>query len=96
MVLDTGDAMNSYIETCLANLLERNEERYKHCLVVCDIPITDTIKTYKLDLPDNVTTKSEKAQLQATYLKSEEKFAKAANFLYPIAKNKLRDYLATG
>ena len=96
MVLDTGDAMNSYIETCLANLLERNEERYKHCLVICDIPITDTIKTYKLDLPDNVTTKSEKAQLQATYLKSEEKFAKAANFLYPIAKNKLRDYFATG
>ena len=38
-----------------ANLLERNEEKYKefykHRLVIYDIPITDTIKTYKLDLP---------------------------------------------
>ena len=53
MVLDTGDIMNSDAEACLANLLERNEERYKefykHRLVICDIPITDTIKTYKLD-----------------------------------------------
>ena len=35
MVLDTGGVMNSDVETCLANLLERNEERYKefykHC-----------------------------------------------------------------
>ena len=61
--------------------MERNEERYKHCLVICDIPITDTIKTCKLDLPGNVTTKSEKAQLQATHLKSEEKLARAASFL---------------
>ena len=81
MVLDTGDVMNRYTETWLVNLLERNEERYKHCLVICDIPITDTIKTCKLDLPGNVTTKSEKAQLQATHLKSEEKFARAASFL---------------
>ena len=81
MVLDTGDVMNRYTETCLVNLLERNEERYKHCLVICDIPITDTIKTGKLDLPGNVTTKSEKAQLQATHLKSEEKFARATSFL---------------
>ena len=81
MVVDTGDVMNRYTETCLVNLLERNEERYKHCLVICDIPITDTIKTCKLDLPGNVTTKSEKAQLQATHLKSEEKFARAASFL---------------
>ena len=35
VVLDTGGVMNSDAETCLANLLERNEERYKefykHC-----------------------------------------------------------------
>ena len=84
VVLDTGDVMNCDVETCLANLLERNEERYKefykHRLVICNIPITNTIKTYKLDLPGNVTTKSGKAQLQATQLKSEEKFAKAAAF----------------
>ena len=53
VVLDTGDIMNSDAEACFANLLERNEERYKefykHRLVICDIPITDTIKTYKLD-----------------------------------------------
>ena len=29
VVLDTGDVMNSDLETCLANLLKRNEERYK-------------------------------------------------------------------
>ena len=29
MVLDTGDVINRDVETCLANLLERNEERYK-------------------------------------------------------------------
>ena len=29
VVFDTGDVMNSEVETCLANLLERNEERYK-------------------------------------------------------------------
>ena len=29
MVLDTGNVTNSDIETLLANLLERNEERYK-------------------------------------------------------------------
>ena len=29
VVLDTGDVINSDVETCLANLLERNEERYK-------------------------------------------------------------------
>ena len=56
--------MNSDVETCFANLLERNEawnkEFYKHRLVICDIPNTDTIKTYKLG---NITTKSEKAQL---------------------------------
>ena len=50
MVLDTGDVLNSDVETCLANLLERNKERdkesYKHSPVICDIPITDTIKTY--------------------------------------------------
>ena len=84
MVLDTGNVMNSDVETCLANLLERKEERYeefyKHRLVVSDIPITDTIKTYKLDLPGNITTKRKKAQLQATQLKSEKKFAKAATF----------------
>ena len=65
VVLDTGDIMNSDVETCLANLLERNEERYKefykHCFVICNIPIIDTIKTYKLDLPGNVTTESKKA-----------------------------------
>ena len=64
MVLDTGDVMNSDVETCFANLLERNEawnkEFYKHRLVICDIPNTDTIKTYKLG---NITTKREKAQL---------------------------------
>ena len=69
------DVMNSDVEACHANLLERNKERYKefykHGLVICDIPITDTFKTYKLDLPGNVATKSEKAQLQATQLKSE-------------------------
>ena len=67
MVLDTGGVMNSDVETCFANLLERNEARnkefYKHRLVICGIPNTDTIKTYKLDLPGNITTKSEKAQL---------------------------------
>ena len=67
VVSDTGDVMNGDVETCFANLLERNEEKYKefykHSLVICDIPITDTIKTYKLDLSGNVTTKSEKAQL---------------------------------
>ena len=59
--------MNGDAETCLANLLKRNEERYKefykHRLVIYDISITDTIKTYSLDLPGNVTTKSEEAQL---------------------------------
>ena len=66
MVLDIGDVMNGDAE-CLANLLKRNEERYKefykHRLVIYDISITDTIKTYSLDLPGNVTTKSEEAQL---------------------------------
>ena len=70
MVLDTGDLMNSNVETFLANLLERNEERYKEFYkqrsAICDIPITDIIKTYKLEFPGNVTIKSEKAQLQAT------------------------------
>ena len=33
--------------------------------------------------PGNVTTKSEKAQLQATQLKSKKKFAKAATFSLP-------------
>ena len=66
MVLDIGDVMNGDVETCLANLLERNErykEFYKHRLVMCDISITDTIKTYSLDLPGNIATKSEDAQL---------------------------------
>ena len=67
MVLDIGDVMNGDAETCLANLLKRNEERYKefykHRLVIYDISVTDTIKTYSLDLPGNVTTKSEEAQL---------------------------------
>ena len=76
--------MNSDVETCPANLLERKEERYKefckHCLIICHISITDTIKTYKLDLPGNVTTKCKQTQLQATELKSEEKSAKAATF----------------
>ena len=58
--------------------------------VICDILITDTIKTYPLDLPGNVTTKSEKAQLQATQLKSEEKFAKAATFSIPYREEKVK------
>ena len=94
VVLDTGDVMNSDVETCLANLLERNEERYKkfykYLLVICDIPITGTIKTYKLDLPSNVTTKSEKAQLQTTQLKSEEKFAIAATFSLPCREEQVK------
>ena len=69
MVLDTGDVMRSDVETCLANLLERKEEKYKefykHSLVICGIFITDIIKTNKLDLFSNVTTTSEEAQLQA-------------------------------
>ena len=52
VVLDTGDVMNSDVETCLANLFERNKERYKefykHHLVICDISVTDTMKTYKI------------------------------------------------
>ena len=48
VVLKTGDVMNRDAETCLVNLLEKNEERYKklykHCLVISDVPITDTIK----------------------------------------------------
>ena len=67
MVLDIGDVMNGDAETRLANLLKRNEDRYKefykHRLVIWNISITDTIKTYSLDLPGNVTTKSEEAQL---------------------------------
>ena len=59
--------MNGDAETRLANLLKRNEDRYKefykHRLVIWNISITDTIKTYSLDLPGNVTTKSEEAQL---------------------------------
>ena len=94
VVLDTGDVINSDVETCLANLLERNEESYKefykHRLLICDIPITDTIKTYKPDLPGNVTTKSEKAQLQATQLKNEEKFAKAATFSIPYHEEQVK------
>ena len=50
VVLDTGDVMNSDVETFLANLLVRNKERYKefykHPLVICDILIIDRIKTY--------------------------------------------------
>ena len=65
VVLDTENVMNSDVETWLANLLERNEVRYKEFykrrLVICDVPITDTVKTFKLYLPGNVTTKSEKA-----------------------------------
>ena len=84
MVLDTGDVMRSDVETCPANLLERKEEKYKefykHCLVICGITITDTVKTNKLDLFSNVPTRSEKAQLQANQLKNEEKFAKATTF----------------
>ena len=88
VVLDTGDVMTSEVEGMsrhvLGNLLERNEERYKaffnHRPVICDIPITHKIKSYNLDLPGNVKTKSEKTQLQATQLKNEEKFAKAATF----------------
>ena len=89
MVLDTGNVTNSDIETLLANLLERNEERYKefqkHCPVICDIPITDIIKTYKLKFLGNVTIKSEKEQLQGTQKKwkvkkSEEQFAEEATF----------------
>ena len=67
--------------------MERNDESYKefykHRRVICDIAITDTIKAYKLDVPGNVTTKCEKAQLQATQLKREEKFAIAATFSIP-------------
>ena len=67
MVLDIGDVMNGDAETRLANLLKRNEDRYKefykHRLVIWNISITDTIKTYSLNLPGNVTTKSEEAQL---------------------------------
>ena len=94
MVLHTGDVMNSDVEACLANLLEINEERYKefykHRLVIRDIPITDTSKTYKLDLPGNVTTKREKAQLQATQLKRKEKFAKAATFSMPYHEEQVK------
>ena len=93
VVLDTGDVMNSDVETCLANLVERNEERYKefykHRLVTCDIPSTDTIKTYKLDLPGNVTTKSAKSTMQAAQLKSGEKFAKAATFSIPYGEEQV-------
>ena len=67
MVLDIGDVMNGDAETRLANLLKRNEDRYKefykHRLVIWNISVTDTIKTYSLNLPGNVTTKSEEAQL---------------------------------
>ena len=94
VVLDTGDVMNSDAETCFVNLLERNEERYKefykHCLSICDFPITDTIKAYKLNLIGNVTTKSEKAQLQATELKSEEKFAQATTFSITHGKKQVK------
>ena len=84
MVLGTGDVMNSDVETCLANLLKRNEERYKECykcrLVICDILITDTVKTCELDLPDNVTAKNGKTQWRVTQLKSEKRFVKTAAF----------------
>ena len=87
VALDTGDVMNNDLETWLVSLLERNDESYKefykHRLVICDIAITDTIKAYKLDVPGNVTTKCEKAQLQATQLKREEKFPIAATFSIP-------------
>ena len=89
VVLDTGDVKNSDVETCFANLLDgRYKELYKHRLVICNISVTDTIKTYKLDLPGNVTTK--RKLLQATQLKSEEKFAKAANFSIPYREEQVK------
>ena len=54
------------------------------------IPMTDKIKTYKLDVPGNVKTKSKKAQLQATQLKIEEKFAKAATFFIPYCEERFK------
>ena len=98
VVLDTGDVMNSDVETFLANLLVRNEERYKefykHPLVIYDILIIDRIKTYKLDLPDNVTTKGGKAQLQAIQLRSEEKFAKTGTFSIPYREEQVKRILS--
>ena len=67
VALDNGDGINSDIKTCLDNLWERNEERYKEFykqhFVISHILITDTIKTYKLNVTSNVTTKSQKSQL---------------------------------
>ena len=40
--------------------------------------------------PGNVTTKSEKAQLQATQLKSKKKFAKAATFSLPYHEEQVK------
>ena len=88
VVLDTGDVMNSDVETCLANLVERNEERYKefykHRLVTCDIPSTDTIKTYKLDLPGNVTTKSPKSTIASCSVEKWRKVCKSSYFFYTL------------
>ena len=44
----------------------------------------------KLDLPDKVTSKSEKAQFQATQLNSEEKFSKAATFSIPYCEEQFK------
>ena len=91
MVLDTGEAMNCNVESCLATLLERNEERYKefceHRIDICDNPITDTIKTYKLDLPGSVTAESEKAAIQN---KNEDKIAKAALLCLPHREDQVK------
>ena len=76
-----------------AILLEENENRYTefcyHRLIICDVPITDTIKKYKHDLPSSLTKTSEKAALQASQNNSASKFAKSAALCQPYREEKV-------
>ena len=60
MVLDTGDVMNSDVLLMFWKEMRKDTKSFFFCLVICNIYISDTIKTYKLFLPGNVTTKSKK------------------------------------
>lgn len=94
VVLDTGEAMSCNIESCLATLLEKNEERYREfCerrIEICDIPISATVKIYKLDLPGNVTSGSEKAALRVAQTRNEDKFAKSALLCLPHREDRVK------
>ena len=84
VTLHRGEAMGPEVRSCLATMLDINEEKYgtfrKHRIMRCDIAISALIKNNSLHLPSSMCV-NDKSVTRLQQTKCEQKFSKISSIM---------------